>query len=68
MNLSNSFCDNTVESILTMHFIVDGSPCHGVIGCLFATVPNYFTERQYIVPSRRITHGEGWWHSLHPLA
>jgi hypothetical protein len=32
MNLSNSFCDNTVESILIMHFVVDGSPCHGVFG------------------------------------
>jgi hypothetical protein len=55
-----------------MHFIVDGSPFHGVFGCLFATVPNYFTERQYIgfhtSKSHRITHGgEGCWHSLHPL-
>jgi hypothetical protein len=61
-----------------MHIVVDGSPFHGVFGCLFATVPNYFTkyftERQYIVPRipheqiRRITHGgEGFWHSLHPL-
>jgi hypothetical protein len=40
MNLSNSFCDNTVESILIMHFVVDGSPFHGVFGCLFANVPN----------------------------
>jgi hypothetical protein len=32
INLSNSFYDSTVESILFMHFVVDGSPCHGVFG------------------------------------
>jgi hypothetical protein len=32
MKLSNSFYDNTVESILIMHFVVDGSSCHGVFG------------------------------------
>jgi hypothetical protein len=32
INLSNSFYDSTVESILIIHFVVDGSPCHGVFG------------------------------------
>jgi hypothetical protein len=32
MKLSNSFYDNTVESIFIMHLVVDGSSCHGVFG------------------------------------